>query len=295
MSNIKSKAALLSVISNTVLISLKICAGVLSGSVSILSEAIHSGIDLIASFIALFSVTVSSKPPDKQHPYGHGKIENISATVEGLLIFIAAGLIIKEAIGKLYDPHPLSATMVAVGVMFLSAVVNIFVSSALYKVAKQENSVALEADALHLKTDVYTSAGVGIGILLIHLTGITILDPIIAIFVALLILKEAFLLCSKSFQPLLDSKLPEEEETIIRSVLDKYKGKISGYHNLKTRQAGSQRYAEFHLEVDPSLSIKEYQIISVKIQSELDDFLRNITVTIHVEPSFDIWEKQSYN
>ncbi len=285
MKNVKTRAALISVFSNSILIILKVCAGILSGSVSIISEAIHSGMDLIASFIALFSVTVSSKPPDKQHPYGHGKIENISGTVEGILILIAAMLIISEAVKKLNNPHALNETTIAIAVMFFSAIVNWFVSSYLFKVAKKEDSVALEADALHLRTDVYTSAGVGFGIILIDITGFVLLDPLIAIFVASLILKESFKLCRKAFNPLMDTKLPEGEELIIIGILQKYSDQIQihGYHNLKTRQSGSQRYAEFHLEVDPSLSIKEYQKISECIQADLQHSFDNICITIHVE------------
>ncbi|KUO61310.1 MAG: cation transporter [Gracilibacter sp. BRH_c7a] len=285
MGNAKTRAALISVISNSILIVLKVCAGILSGSVSILSEAIHSGMDLVASFIALFSVSISSKPPDKQHPYGHGKIENISGTIEGILILVAAILIISEAIKKLNNPHPLNETTIAIVVMLFSAIINWFVSSYLYKVAKKEDSVALEADALHLRTDVYTSAGVGFGIILIEITGFVLLDPLVAIFVASLILKESFKLCRKAFNPLLDTKLPEGEELIIVEVLDKYNDQIQvhGYHNLKTRQSGSQRYAEFHLEVDPSLSIQEYQTISEGIQDDLCYSLDNICITIHVE------------
>lgn len=286
MANAKCKAALLSVLSNTVLIILKICAGFISGSVSIISEAIHSGMDLMASFIALFSVNMSSKPPDKIHPYGHGKIENISGTVEGILIFIAAALIIIQAVKKLFHPEPLNETGIAIGVMILSAAVNIIVSSVLYAVAKKENSVALEADALHLRTDVYTSVGVGLGLILIKITDLVILDPLIAILVALWIIKEAFSLCKKAFQPLLDTKLPEQEELIIQHVLNGYKNEICGYHNLKTRQSGSQRYAEFHLEVNPGLSIQEYQLISDGIQKDLMCCLDNLSVTIHVEPFY---------
>lgn len=296
MTDIKSRAALLSVISNTVLIILKITAGIISGSVSILSEAIHSGMDLVASVIAFFSVNISSKPPDKEHPYGHGKIENISGTIEGILIFIAAGLIIVEAVKKIFIPHPLKQTNIAIAVMLFSAVVNIIVSSILYRIAKKEESVALEADALHLKTDVYTSAGVGIGLILIKLSGMVILDPIVAIIVAGLIIKEAYNLCVRAFKPLLDTKLPEDEETIIIEVLEKYRDQIYGYHNLKTRQAGNQRYAEFHLEVDPALSIKQYQKLSLRIQEDLKKLIDNISITIHVEPyTFEILDKESYN
>lgn len=186
------KVASLSIFSNTTLIIFKIAAGILSGSVSILSEAIHSGMDLIASLVAFFSVRQSSKPADKKHPYGHGKIENISGITEGLLIFIAAALIIKEALKKIFEPVEIEQAAVAIIVMFISAVINYAVSKKLYKVSQEEDSMALEADALHLKTDVYTSIGVGTGILLIKLTGLLILDSIVAVLVALLIIKEAW-------------------------------------------------------------------------------------------------------
>lgn len=281
--NIKVKAALLSILSNTFLILTKITAGLLSNSISVLSEALHSGMDLIASFIAFFSVSLSSKPPDKEHPYGHGKIENISGTIEGILLIIAAGLIILSAGKKIFNPQPLQQTNIAILVMFLSAVINIFVSRYLYKVAKKEDSIALEADALHLKTDIYTSIGVGIGIILIKYTGLVIIDPIIAILVALLIIKEAIMLCSRAFLPLLDSRLPEQEEALIKEILDQYQGPISGYHKLKTRKSGKERYVEFHLEVNPDLSIKDYQEILGKIQEDLKNNFDDITVTIQAE------------
>jgi cation diffusion facilitator family transporter len=156
--NAKVKVAQLSIISNTLLIILKLAAGILSGSVSIISEAIHSSMDLIASVIAFFSVKVSDNPPDSRHPYGHGKVENISGVIEALLIFAAAIWIIFEAVKKLFG-EKIELDSIALGslVMIVSAIVNIFVSRRLYKVAHETNSVALEADALHLKTDVFTS------------------------------------------------------------------------------------------------------------------------------------------
>ncbi|HEY5537091.1 MAG TPA: cation diffusion facilitator family transporter, partial [Acetobacterium sp.] len=191
----KSRVALLSIGSNTMLIILKVVAGILSGSVSIISEAIHSSMDLMASCVAFFSVRTSSKPADRDHPYGHGKIENLSGIVEGVLIFIAAGLIIFEAVKKISEPVEIEAAGIAIAVMLTAAVVNFFVSRILYKVGKEEDSMALEADALHLKTDIYTSLGVAAGIILIKLTGILVLDSIVAILVALLIIKEAWVLC----------------------------------------------------------------------------------------------------
>lgn len=229
LSNRKVKVAALSIVSNTTLIILKVVAGLLSGSVSIVSEAIHSGMDLVASIIAFFSVRVSSKPADEEHPYGHGKIENISGLAEGLLIFVAAFLIIKESAFKIIHPAKIEETVIAIIVMVISAVVNTIVSRILYKVAKEEDSLALEADALHLKTDVYTSLGVAIGLLLIKFTGISILDPIAAIIVACLIVIEAWHLSKSAFTPLIDAKLSAEEENKIKEVMETYKKRNSRF------------------------------------------------------------------
>ncbi|KAF1085123.1 Ferrous-iron efflux pump FieF [Sporotomaculum syntrophicum] len=171
----KIKFALLSIVSNATLIIFKVIAGILSGSVSIISEAIHSGMDLVASLIAFFSVRQSAKPADRQHPYGHGKIEHLSGIAEGLLIFIAAAMILMEATKKIYEPIQLEHANLAIAVMLGASLVNLLVSRKLYKVAREEDSMALEADALHLKTDVYTSLGVAVGLVLIKLTGLLIL------------------------------------------------------------------------------------------------------------------------
>ncbi len=287
MSNRKKKVAWLSVVSNTVLIILKVIAGILSGSVSIISEAIHSGMDLAASGIACFSVQVSSKPADKNHPYGHGKIENISGVVEGLLIFVAAFLIIKEAMVKILHPNEIeiSQEYIAIAVMAIAAIINTIVAGILYKVAKEEDSVALEADALHLKTDVYTSLGVAIGLLLIKLTGITILDPIVAILVALLIVKEAWHLCSTAFTPLLDASISEEEELKIKEVLDTYNGRIKEYHELRTRKSGNMRYIDFHLLVDGRVTVDEAHALCEEIEKSIEEKLKNTNINIHIEPS----------
>lgn len=283
-SNRKMKVAALSIVSNSTLIILKIIAGAFSGSVSIISEAIHSGMDLAASIIAYLCVRISSKPADKEHPYGHGKIENISGVIEGLLIFVAAFLIIKEAINKISHPSAINETSIAIAVMLISGIVNIMVSRKLYKVAKEEDSVALEADALHLKTDVYTSFGVAVGLLLIKLTGIIILDPIAAILVALLIIKEAWNLCWNAFKPLLDNKLSDEEEARIREVIDSYNGKIIEFHQLRTRKSGNVKYIDFHLTVNKKLSVEESHSLSESIEDDLEKVIINTNVSIHVEP-----------
>ncbi len=283
-SNKKAKAAMLSVTSNSLLIILKIIAGILSGSVSIISEAIHSGMDLMAAVIAFFSVRASSKLPDKSHPYGHGKIENVSGVIEGLLIFVAAFLIIKEAIVKIINPSEISEAYVAIAVMGISAVVNAFVSAKLYNVAKEEDSVALEADALHLKTDVYTSMGVAFGLVLIKITGIAVLDPIVAILVALLIIKEAWHLCQTAFSPLLDAGLTADEENRIREVIDSFNGRIREYHKLRTRKSGPIRHIDFHLLLDKNVTICEAHSLCEEIENEIENKIKNTNVIIHIEP-----------
>ena len=164
--NRKVRAARLSVLSNSLLIAIKVIVGILSGSVSILSEAIHSFMDLLAALISFFSVRISDTPADERHPYGHGKFENISGVIEAILIFIASGWIIFEAIRKMLHPHEIEKIGLGIVVMAISATVNFFVSRKLYKVAKSMDSIALEADALHLKVDVYTSLGVAAGLFL---------------------------------------------------------------------------------------------------------------------------------
>jgi len=174
----KTTAAAVSIASNTTLIILKIAAGMITGSVSLIAEAIHSLMDLAAAVIAFFSVRVSDTPADKKHQFGHGKAENISGVIEGLLILVAAGLIVKEAIGKITSGVHLEIIEVGIGVMAISIVVNFIVSRYLYKISKSTDSLALEADATHLSTDVLTMAGVFTGLIVVRLTGWQILDPI---------------------------------------------------------------------------------------------------------------------
>ena len=205
--NKKQKTALLSIVSNSFLIIMKLAVGIITGSVSIISEAIHSTMDLLAALIAYVSIKLSSRPADSIHNYGHEKLENISGVIESLLIFLASALIIREAVKKILSNEPVTSLGMGFIVMFISAGINYFVSRRLYKVAKEEESVALEADALHLKVDVYTSLGVGAGLLLIHITKKNYLDPVVAILIALFILKEAYDMLKHAFSPLLDAKI----------------------------------------------------------------------------------------
>jgi cation diffusion facilitator family transporter len=281
--NAKVKVARFSIISNSLLIIMKLAAGILSGSVSIISEAIHSSMDLIASVIAFFSVKVSDNPPDSRHPYGHGKIENISGVIEAILIFIAAIWIIVEAVKKLLG-EKIELDSIALGslVMIISAIVNIFVSRRLYKVAHETNSVALEADALHLKTDVFTSLGVAIGLGLIMITGINWLDPVVAILVASFIIRESYFLLSKAFTPLLDTAWGDDEIVELEKTLT---GLNVSYHDLRTRLAGNYRFVDLHIQIPEDVSVGSAHKYCDKIENELTVIYKNLTVTIHVEPS----------
>jgi cation diffusion facilitator family transporter len=261
---------------------MKFVVGFLSGSVSIISEAIHSMMDLLAAIIAFFSVKVSDNPPDSKHPYGHGKIENISGVIEALLIFVAAALIITEAIKKLAGkPYELELAWIGSVVMLISACVNAFVSHKLYKTAKKTNSIALEADALHLKTDVYTSIGVAVGLGIIFLTGIKWLDPVIAIGVAFLIIYESFSLLKKAFSPLLDTAWDEKD---IKELEDKLNQMNVNYHELRTRTAGNYRFVDLHIVIPEEESVGDAHKYCDQIEEELSKCFENLSVTTHVEP-----------
>jgi cation diffusion facilitator family transporter len=279
--NKKVKIARLSIFSNTLLIIMKFVVGIISGSVSIMSEAIHSAMDLVAAVIAFFSVRVADNPPDERHPYGHGKFENLSGVIEALLILVAAGWIVFEAFRKMKGLEPVESIGLGSLVMFISAGVNFYVSRKLYKVARETDSVALEADALHLKTDVYTSLGVGGGLLLIWITKIHILDPIIAILVALVILKEAYELLSKAFAPLLDSSWTKEEIAELKKHLAEMGVQ---YHDLKTRKAGSYMFVDFHLEMPPDSPLEKVHHQCDEIEEKLKKKINNLRITIHAEP-----------
>jgi cation diffusion facilitator family transporter len=289
--NKKTRTAVLSVGSNTLLIILKVIVGLVTGSVAVLSEAIHSGIDLVAALIAWFAVRMSSQGADEEHPYGHGKVENISGTVEALLIFAAAAWIIYEAIRKLLDPAPIDMPVWGVAVMFVSAAVNTVVSRRLHKVAKETDSVALQADAWHLRTDVYTSLGVMLGMLVILIvrlaspgTNIDWVDPVIAIIVALMIVRAAWNLTRTAARDLLDARLPDEDVEWIPSYVCKTWPAVRSFHRLRTRKAGSDRFIDFHLAVEDTMSVRDAHALGDEIVVAIKERLPDSRVQIHVEP-----------
>ena len=283
--------ALLSVLSNIFLVLIKLVVGLRISSVSVISEAIHSGVDLLAALIALFAVKTSDKPADETHHFGHGKVENISGTVEALLIFLAAGWIIYEAIKKLLHAEPLDTPGWGVLVMLLSAMMNAIVSQRLFKIGRATGSVALQADAWHLRTDVYTSAGVMAGLAVIWMGervapefNLRWVDPVAAIGVACLIVRAAYNLTIESGRDLLDARLPDIEEAVVREQVRVFTPTVRDVHHLRTRKSGQFRFVEFHMRVDPEMSVRKAHELSHAVADSISQRLPHTTVTIHIEP-----------
>ena len=282
--NIKTKAASLSIISNGLIILFKLIAGIITGSMCIISEAIHSLSDFLASVLTLFAVKRSSEPADKDHPFGHGKYEDISGFFEGVLILLASFYIIWESCKKIITHGTLEFNSTpGIVVMLIAIAANLLVSSYLFAVAKKTDSVALKADAQHLSTDVYSSLGVLIGLILIKITGITLLDPLIAILVALIILKTGISIIKETLNDLLDRTLPDDDIKIIENIINDCKN-IYGFKNLKSRKSGSTRDIDITLLCEESMSIKECHEICDVLEAKIQEVLPNTLITIHCEP-----------
>jgi cation diffusion facilitator family transporter len=281
----KSRAALLSIISNTVLTVIKLVIGIMMQSVSVISEAVHSGLDLVAAIIAWFAVRKSGKPADDEHRFGHGKIENVAGTVEAILIFGAAFYIIWEAVHKLRaGTVEIESLGLGAAIMAVSAIANYLVSRHLLNVAIKTDSVALEADAMHLRADVYTSVGVLGGLVAIKLTGIAILDPIIAIVVALMIIKAAWDLTKTAFFHILDVKLPDDEEALIHDVMGRYSERFIEYHKLRTRKSGHVRHIDMHLVVPKQMTVEAGHTLTHQITADIERCLAHSHILVHIEP-----------
>lgn len=280
----KQRTAWLSIISNSVLVILKLIIGIQVGAVSLISEAAHSGVDLVAALIAFFAVKKAVQPPDDEHAYGHGKFENLSGAIEALLIVVAAIIIIYESVAKfssLTEPEYLEY---GIAIMLISIIVNYFVSKRLIKVARLTESQALEADGLHLQADIWTSVGVLVGLAAIKLTGWVWLDPVIAIIVAVIIFKAGWDMTLASTKELTDMSLPAEDEAIIKYVINSHK-EVVNCHRLRTRRSGAHRLLDVHIVMDGLMPLKQVHDICDSIEKEIKDKLGMCDVTIHPEPT----------
>jgi len=277
------KAASISVVSNTSLLILKTVVGLLTGSVGVLSAAADSLNDLMASVIALLSVRASGQPADVKHPYGHGKIENVSAAAQALLIFGAAAYVVYEAVKKIRTPEPLVAPVAGMIVMVITAVTDLVVSRYLLKVARETDSSAIRADAYHLTTDVWTAASVFVALGLVEVTGILLFDPIAALIVAAAIIRVAVTLTMEATGVLIDARLPDGELRQLEQIVMKTP-KVVGFHKLRTRRSGPYRQIDYHLIVPGAMPVVEAHALAERIEDAVRRRFPNTIIVTHIEP-----------
>jgi cation diffusion facilitator family transporter len=281
----KNRIALTSVIAAVFLTSFKLVIGMLTGSLGILSEALHSGLDLLAALITLFAVRYADKPADSDHNYGHGKIENYSALVETLLLLVTCIWIIYEAVKRLVTGRvEIEVTIWSFIVIITSIIIDISRSRALYRVAKKHNSQALEADALHFSTDIWSSCVVLVGLVgaAFHFYSA---DSIAALVVAIIVLVVSYRLGKRSFDMLID-KAPEGLKEKIAAII-KDIPEVIKFHDIRVRESGPSKFLEMNIHVDKKLSIEQAHQISHKVEDLIIQKIKNIKVTVHIEPEVE--------
>lgn len=281
----KSGAAALSIASNSALIAIKLAAGAITGSIAILTEAVHSLIDLVASVIAFVSVRKADAPADAEHPYGHQKVESLAATIEGMLILVGAGIIVYEATHRLVAGAKVEALGVGIAVMGFSVLANLAVSTVLSRKAREHDSPALEGDAAHLRTDALTSAGVLAGLTLVELTGAVAFDSITALVVAAAIVVAGIRIVRRSSGVLVDEALPEAElDRIEAAIAAARTGEVAGYHKLRARRAGRHRHIDLHVQFRRGTSLEHAHELSHELRAAIEAAIPGAEVLIHVEP-----------
>jgi cation diffusion facilitator family transporter len=273
----------MAVIGGFIVFCLMLSAFFLSGSVALLSNALESITNIIASFMMVVSIHISRTPADVNHPYGHEKVENISAFIEGAIVIVAGVLIAYTAIGRLFNPLELGSLDLALGITLLATAIRGGLSMYLMRSSKKHGSMALEGDAKHLMTDVLSSIGIVVGLFIASLTGWKILDPLIAILVSILIFKMGADLVFKAGNGLLDQSA-DDEQTKIEKLLNDHHPEFIDYHNVKTRRSGNKVFAELHLTVDPNISVQKAHDLTKHLEEDLHKELPEVSLTIHVEP-----------
>ena len=281
----KSGAAALSIASNSILIALKLAAGAITGSIAIITEAIHSLIDLVASVIAFISVRKADEPADAEHPYGHEKVENLAATIEGMLILVGAAVIVYEASHRLAVGASVDSLGIGIAVMGISVVANLVVSGVLSRRAREHDSAALEGDAAHLRTDALTSAGVLVGLGLVEITGAVAFDSITALIVAAAIVWAGLTIVRRSSRVLVDEVLPDSEMDRIEAAIAAARTpEVAGYHKLRARRAGSRRHIDFHVQYRSGTTLERAHELAHQMRASIEGEIPQAEVLIHAEP-----------
>lgn len=279
-----NRVAFLAIMTNSLLVVGKLVVGFGSGSVSILSEAAHSGVDLLVAVLAWAAIRYAQRPADRTHPYGHGKVETLTSFGEGILICAVAASIIWNAVAALMRGPSVSHVGWGIAVMAGAAVINLGVSRYLVRVGRSAGSPALEATGIELGTDVITATGVIVGLLIVAFTGWKIVDPLIGVGVSGFIVVAGVRVLSGAVRGLMDYRLPDEEEHAIRAVLDDHAEDFIEYHDLRTRHVGSTHAVDLHLVVPSDMSVADAHDLSSHLEDEIADVLPQSDVVIHVEP-----------
>jgi cation diffusion facilitator family transporter len=277
----------LSIAAAVVTISMKATAAAITGSVGLLSDAAESVVNLVAAVVALVALHVSEKPEDREHAYGQGKAEYLSAGVEGTLIVIAAVTIAATAIDRFLRPQELEALGLGLAITAAASIINLGVAVLLIRVGREQRSITLEADGRHLMTDVWTSAGVIGGIFLVQVTGWTVLDPLVALGVAANIVVAGFLLVRRSVRGLLDAAIPAEDRAAIDEILASYRSYDVQFHAIRTRQAGRRAFLAMHVLVPGAWSVQRGHDLLERVEADLRSAVPGLAVDTHMEPLED--------
>ena len=279
----KRETALTAIIGGILIFALKMYTWFISGSIALLSDALESIVNILASLMMYWSIRVSEKPPDESHPYGHQKVENISCAVEGVLVLFAALLIAQTAYGRITSPVELVGLNTAMILSLIATGGNGILSWILMRSSKETGSLALEGDAKHLLSDVLSSGGVVVGLYIGQQLNIQVIDPLMAMLVSGLVLKMGLEMVYKAARGLMDESSPDTEEKI-RAVMDRHQHRFVDYHDLKTRKSGEMVYAELHLSVNGQMSVQEAHDFTDHLEEDLAVEVPNVVITIHVEP-----------
>ena len=279
--------ALLSLATSIVTIALKFAAYWLTGSVGLLSDAVESIVNIVAALVALMILAYAEAKPDAEHNFGHEKAQYFSSGIEGALIFVAAGAIVWAAIPRLLVPQPIEQVGIGLALSLLASAANAACAWIMLRAAREHRSITLEADAKHLLTDVWTTAGVLVGVLLVSFTGWLRLDPIIAIGVAVQILWTGWHLMARSFQGLMDRAIPDEDRAVIVEVLDRLRHEGGDYHALRTRVAGAKSFVDVHVLVPGKMSVQAGHDLVERLENEIQRRLPHVEVLTHLEPLED--------
>jgi cation diffusion facilitator family transporter len=278
-----TRFAWISIFAAIATISLKTIAFLLTGSVGLLSDALESVINLVAAVIALIAIKISQKPPDDDHAYGHSKAEYFSSIIEGILIFIAAISIGYAAVGRIIHPQPIEQAFIGILISILASAINLIVAVKLLRAGKKFSSITLEADAHHLFTDVWTSGGVILGVIIVSITKINILDPIVAILVAVNIVYTGYVLVKRSALGFMDTAIDKEDVLKIKKILNKYSGDNVKFHAFRTRQAATKKFMSVHVLVPEKWSMQKSQLLVKNMEKEIEENISNITILSRLE------------